>query len=320
MTSGADHPTAPLEPPSGWAESPRPPRTVRLTQAQAIAVRAAVSSALRPVVVASLVLALAAGVAVGWAVGPATGCVVGLLLAVVLGGRVVTAILRIRRPVVPGAERATGYDVSGSFVVAGAGARPMGRGWARRAVRRDGVVRLHPRRARAGVVVVVGDLVTVDDEDFLLGHPARTGPARETVVDARLRRDVRRHALRQLLGVRVVLAGVLLAAADLALTRAAPWTWQVGLTLASLVLFVLLVAGCLAAVVATEYPDGRTLRSFVADDVLHLEAGLMLARTAPLEALRAGSRRGRLVRFPGGGLQRACPVDLVPAEAGAPAS
>ena len=164
-------PLAPAAPEGGWAEHPRPPLTVVLTEDHSrrlgtVALRATQLSPL----VTRLVLAVALGVLLGATQAPRIGIVVGLafaLLALVLAA---LAVRRVRSIDLTGTTRTTGYDSGGRFAFAGSTVvTPLPPGWAKRVEHRDGIAVLRPHSRRAAPVVLVDELVTPEDEAHLTG-------------------------------------------------------------------------------------------------------------------------------------------------------
>ena len=298
-----------------WASEPRPPRGVTLTVAQVDVLRSGLWLAFRGVALARVTAGAATAVAVCvWVDGR-----LALLLVALLGvhGAVsLRDLARVRGGVIAGAPRSTGYDARGQFVIVGSATSVLPRGWARRAVRDEDCVKLYPRRVRAGAIVVLADLLTVDDEDYLLGNPSRTGPPRQVVVDDPLRAAVRCHGLRGLASAPMAVTIAVLIAVDVALFQNASWQWQLLLTTCSVILLVGLAAAVICGLAFLAYPNGRVLRSFAVDDVLYLQAGPLLARTALVQAVESAPHRGPLACSDIGGIRRTFPAALAPSPVG----
>ncbi len=163
-------PVAPAAPEGGWADSPRPPRSVVLTEdhSRRLGTVALRSTQLAPLVT-RLVLAVLLGVLLGSTQAPRIGVVVGLafaLLALVLAA---LAVRRVRSIDLTGTTRTTGYDSGGRFAFAGTTITPLPGGWAKRVEHRDGIAVLRPHTRRAAPVVLVDELVTPEDEAHLTG-------------------------------------------------------------------------------------------------------------------------------------------------------
>jgi hypothetical protein len=156
-------------PEGGWADAPRPPLTVVLTDAH---VAALTSEAVRALEVRPLLVRLAVAVVLGVLLAGTWSPVVGVLAAVLLVALAAALFVLRRRAieasVTPGAARATGYDRQGSFVVAGTQLIVLARGSVARVERRPAGVAVIRQRARgAAPVVLLDDLVTPADETVL---------------------------------------------------------------------------------------------------------------------------------------------------------
>ena len=156
------------EPEGGWAEAPRPPITVLLTDEH---VRRLTSAAVRSTQVRPLVLRLAVAVGLGvllattW--GPSVGVMAGAALAALAAALFVVRRRAIEGSVVAGSARTTGYDGQGNFVLAGTGVRTLPRASARSVQRRDGLALVRPAQRRGRPVVLLDELLTTADEVVL---------------------------------------------------------------------------------------------------------------------------------------------------------
>ena len=135
-----DVPLAPAAPEGGWADAPRPPRTVVLTEdhSRRLGTVALRSTQLSPLVT-RLVLAVVLGVLLGATQAPRIGVVVGLAFALLALGLAALAVRRVRSIDLTGTTRTTGYDSGGRFAFAGTTRHPAAPrvGEAGRAPRRD---------------------------------------------------------------------------------------------------------------------------------------------------------------------------------------
>lgn len=156
------------EPEGGWAETPRPPRTVVLTDDDA---RRLVAEAVRALELRPFLLRLLVAVLLGALLAVTWNPAVGVGAAAVLAGLAAALFVLRRRALAdaaaPGSSRSTGYDHAGSFVVAADRVVVLPRGWAASAARNDGVVVLRPRTRGGRAVVLLDDLLTAADEAVL---------------------------------------------------------------------------------------------------------------------------------------------------------
>ena len=107
-------------PEGGWAQAPRPPLTVVLTEAQ---VRALTSEGVRAAehrpLLTRLVVAVGLGALIAVTFAPSAGVLTAAVLIALAVGLFVVRRRMIEGSIAPGSARTTGYDRQGSFVVAG---------------------------------------------------------------------------------------------------------------------------------------------------------------------------------------------------------
>ena len=159
-------------PEGGWADTPRPPVTVTLTEEQARRLIEATvrGSEVRPMAL-RLVVALVLAVLLAVTRNPFVGIVAGAVLAGLAAALFVLRRRAIEATAKPGSGRTTGYDHDGSFVVTGPQHTVLPRGWAAHVERRDGVVLLRSRTRGARLVVLPDELLTPADEAVLRTPP-----------------------------------------------------------------------------------------------------------------------------------------------------
>ena len=156
------------EPEGGWAQAPRPPITVLLTNEH---VRRLTSEAVRSTQVRPLVLRLAVSAVLGvllastW--GPSVGVMAGAALAALAAALFVVRRRAIESSVVAGSARTTGYDRQGNLVLSGTGVTTLPRGSARTVQRRDGLAVVRPTQRRGRPLVLLDELLTPADEVVL---------------------------------------------------------------------------------------------------------------------------------------------------------
>ena len=156
-------------PDGGWAEAPRPPLTVVLTDVQvgALTSEAVRAAEVRPLLV-RLVVAVVLGVLLAMTWVPAVGVVAAVVLIALAAGLFVLRRRAIEGSITPGSARTTGYDRHGSFVVAGTRLVVLARGSAARVDRRAaGVAVIRPRARGTSAVVLLDELLTPADETVL---------------------------------------------------------------------------------------------------------------------------------------------------------
>ena len=156
-------------PDGGWAEAPRPPLTVVLTETQVAALTSEGVRATehRPLLV-RLVVALSLGVLLAVTFAPSVGALTAVVLIALAVGLFVVRRRMIEASIRPGSARTTGYDRQGSFVLAGTELVVLARGSVAGVERRPaGVAVLRRRARRTGPVVLLDELVTPADEAVL---------------------------------------------------------------------------------------------------------------------------------------------------------
>ena len=156
-------------PDGGWAEAPRPPLTVVLTEGQVAALTAEGIRATeyRPLL-ARLVVSVVLGVLLALTWSPVVGVLAAVVLIALAAGLFVLRRRTIERSVTPGSARASGYDRQGHFVLAGTELVVLSRGSVAGVERRPaGVAVIRRRDRRAGPVVLLDELVTPADETVL---------------------------------------------------------------------------------------------------------------------------------------------------------
>ncbi|HET7821210.1 MAG TPA: hypothetical protein VFL10_06760 [Ornithinibacter sp.] len=156
-------------PDGGWAEAPRPPLTVVLTEAQvgALTSEGVRATEHRPLV-ARLVVAVGLGVLIAVTFAPSAGVLTAVALIALAVGLFVVRRRMIEGSIAPGSARTTGYDRQGSFVLAGTELVVLARGSVAGVERRPaGVAVLRRRARRTGPVVLLDELVTPADETVL---------------------------------------------------------------------------------------------------------------------------------------------------------
>ena len=156
------------EPEGGWAEAPRPPLTVLLTEEQVrrLTSEAVRTSELRPLVL-RLVVATLLGLLLASTWGPAVGVMAGTALAALGVALFVVRRRAIEGSALVGSARTSGYDGQGRFVLSGSGLTTLARGSARSVQRRGGVEVVRPAARRVRAVVLLDDLLTPADEVVL---------------------------------------------------------------------------------------------------------------------------------------------------------
>jgi len=160
------------EPEGGWAEAPRPPITVRLTDEH---VRRLTSEAVRTSEVRPLVLRLAVATLLGLLLASTWGPTVGVMAGTALAALGVALFVVRRRAIegsaLVGSARTSGYDRQGRFVLSGSGLTTLARGSARSVQRRGGVAVVRPAARRGRPVVLLDELLTPADEVVLTTTP-----------------------------------------------------------------------------------------------------------------------------------------------------
>jgi hypothetical protein len=156
-------------PEGGWAQAPRPPLTVVLTEAQ---VRALTSEGVRATehrpLLARLVVAVGLGVLLAVTFTPSVGVLTAVVLLALAVGLFVVRRRMIEGSITPGSARTTGYDRQGAFVLAGTELVVLARGSVAGVERRPAGVAVIRRRARrTAPVVLLDELVTPADETVL---------------------------------------------------------------------------------------------------------------------------------------------------------
>jgi hypothetical protein len=156
-------------PDGGWAEAPRPPLTVVLTEAQVAALTSegVRATEYRPLLV-RLVVAAGLGVLLAVTFSPSVGVLTAVVLIALAVGLFVVRRRMIEGSITPGSARTTGYDRQGALVLAGTELVVLARGSVAGVERRPAGVAVIRRRARrTAPVVLVDELVTPADETVL---------------------------------------------------------------------------------------------------------------------------------------------------------
>jgi hypothetical protein len=156
-------------PDGGWAEAPRPPLTVVLTQAhvEALTAEGVRATEQRPLL-ARLVVAVGLGVLLAVTFSPSAGVLTAVVLIALAVGLFVVRRRMIEGSTTPGSARTTGYDRQGAFVLAGTELVVLARGSVAGVERRPAGVAVIRRRARrTAPVVLLDELVTPADETLL---------------------------------------------------------------------------------------------------------------------------------------------------------
>ena len=156
-------------PDGGWADAPRPPLTVVLTDAHvgALTAEGIRATEYRPLLV-RLVVAAGLGVLLAVTFSPSVGVLTAVVLIALAVGLFVVRRRMIEGSTTPGSARTTGYDRQGAFVLAGTELVVLARGSVAGVERRPAGVAVMRRRARrTGPVVLLDELVTPADEAVL---------------------------------------------------------------------------------------------------------------------------------------------------------